>query len=70
MTFDFERESNRMFWIVKGHLIPKAWKAEDIVSMYNSYFKRMWGNHECCYREEGFDEAYAKRKEEDANIRD
>ena len=25
---------------------------------YNGYFKRMWGNHELCYHEEGFEEAY------------
>jgi hypothetical protein len=69
MNYDFEKECNRMFWIVKGHLIPRAWHPEDIVAMYNSYFERMWGNHEACYHEEGFEEAWAKRKEEDETLR-
>jgi len=67
--YDFEKECNRMFWIVKGHLIPRAWHPEEIVEMYDSYFKRMWGNHETCYHEEGFEEAWAKRKEEDETLR-
>ena len=25
---------------------------------YDGYFKRMWGNHEICYHEDGFEEAY------------
>ena len=25
---------------------------------YDSYFQRMWGNHELCYHEEGFEKAY------------
>ena len=26
--------------------------------VYDSYFKRMWGNHELVYHEDGFEEAY------------
>jgi len=40
------KEAHFMHWCVKGHLIPDQWSDADIVSMYDSYFKRIWGNHE------------------------
>jgi len=40
------KEANKMHYRVKGHLIPDGWSDSDIVSMYDSYFKRMWGNNE------------------------
>ncbi len=47
------KEANRLFWIIKGHLIPDSWSDSEIASISESYFRRIWGNHEACYREEG-----------------
>jgi len=48
-----------MHWCVKGHLIPDEWPDQDIVKMYDSYFKRIWGNHEIqVYSKESFEEAW------------
>lgn len=46
-----------MFWIVKGHLGASEATMRDC---YDGYFKRMWGNHETVYHEDGFEEAYKK----------
>ena len=43
-----------MFYIVKGHIVDK----KTMEDSYEGYFKRMWGNHEICYHEDGFEEAY------------
>jgi len=40
------KEAHFMHWCVKGHLIPDEWADEYIVVMYDSYFKRIWGNNE------------------------
>ena len=48
------RELHRIFWMVKGHIGDD----ETVLKSYNGYFKRLWGNHEVCYREEGFEEAF------------
>lgn len=61
MTGDELKEANRIFWIVKGHLIPAGWSDKEILSMQDSYVRRMWGNHEAVFREEGFEEAWNKR---------
>lgn len=53
LTVDW-KEANRMFFYVKGHLIPDEYTLEDVRSMYDSYFKRLWGNCEVadyCYDE-------------------
>jgi|14BtaG_2_1085337.scaffolds.fasta_scaffold21991_2 hypothetical protein len=51
LTIDW-KEANRMFFYVKGHLIPDEYTLEDVQRMYDSYFKRLWGNNEraeyCC----------------------
>ena len=52
------KEVARMFWIVKGHLTDER----TMRLSYNGYFKRMWGNHETVYHEEGFEEAWAEYK--------
>ena len=60
---DIERkEANRLFWIIKGHLIPEDWSDDDIASISDSYIKRVWGNHEACYREEGFEKAWNNKR--------
>lgn len=61
MTFRELKEANRLFWIVKGHLIPDSWTEQSIRSMERSYFERLWGNHEACYHEDGFEEAWARK---------
>lgn len=62
MTEADRKEANRYFWIVKGHLIPDSWHEKEIMSVYHSYFERIWGKHENCVHEDGFEEAYAKRQ--------
>ena len=61
MTTEQTKEANRYFWIIKGHLIPEGWSDIDIEEISSIYFKRIWGNHEACFREEGFEEAWTKR---------
>jgi len=61
MTLDEHKEANRLFWIIKGHLIPLHWDEKSIRSIYNSYFERVWINTESYYREDGFDEAWNNR---------
>lgn len=55
------KEANRYYWIVKGHLIPKSWKEQDIQSIYDGYFKRIWCNNENYVYEEGFEKAYTEQ---------
>lgn len=62
------KESNRYYWIVKGHLIPKEWKETEILAVYESYFVRLWGNHENSVNEDGFEEAWNKRFVEVAKL--
>lgn len=58
------KEANRFYWIVKGHLIPESWSDEDVERIYDSYMKRIWGNHEAVVHEEGFEKAYKFREAE------
>ena len=60
MTPEFRKEAYRRFWLVKGHLACHTWSEEDIISMDDSYFKRLWNNESGCLDiyEEGFEEAY------------
>jgi hypothetical protein len=51
------KEAHRLFWMVKGHLDSSE---QTVFQSAPGYFKRLWGNHEACYREEGFEEAYQK----------
>jgi hypothetical protein len=44
--------------MTKGHL---GTNDETIIACADGYFKRLWGNHEACYRLEGFEEDYNKR---------
>ncbi len=64
MTPYEHKEANRYYWIVKGHLIPDAWSEKDILSVYNGYFDRIWGNHENVVHEDGFEEAWTKKMSE------
>ena len=51
------KESYRYFWMIKGHLNASH---KTIMECSDGYFKRLWGNHEACYRESGFEEAWEK----------
>lgn len=55
------KEANRLYWIVKGQLIPESWSEKDVNAILNSYFKRVWGNHEAVVHEEGFEEVWNDR---------
>ena len=52
------KEACRLFYMTKGHL---GTNDETIIACADGYFKRLWGNHEACYRLDGFEEAYNKR---------
>ena len=59
MTPEDLKEANRLFYIVKGMLIPKDWDEKDIVSMVHSYTKRVWYNEET--NDTGFEELWETR---------
>jgi hypothetical protein len=59
--------ANQLFWMVKGHLVPDAWAETDIQQMEQSYFNRLWGNHEAGYHLEGFEQAWSKKYGEHSN---
>lgn len=62
------KEANRLYWMVKGKLIDKNWKDEDVEKTYNSYMVRMWGNNERAeYGLAGFEAAWKKREAEMLN---
>jgi hypothetical protein len=61
MTQEEFKWANRLFWIVKGHLIPDSWDEQTIIEMEKSYFKRLWGNHEAHFHEEGFEKAWEQK---------
>lgn len=67
MTEEQIKEANRYYWIIKGQLIPEAWSEDQIQAILNSYFKRIWGNHEAIVHEEGFEKAWQQRKDNDSN---
>ena len=56
------KEANRFYWIVKGSLIPQSWSDKDVEGIYDSYMKRIWGNHEACVHEHGFEAAWKARE--------
>tara|TARA_B100000780_G_scaffold263445_1_gene217341 strand:- start:568 stop:768 length:201 start_codon:yes stop_codon:yes gene_type:complete len=58
------KEVNRFMWIIKGQLVPDGYSERDYVEIHDSYFKRIWGNHEAPTHEDGFEEAYNKKYRE------
>jgi hypothetical protein len=64
MTYFQRKEANRYFWRVKGHLIPEGWSDDQVMAVYDSYFKRLWGNNESYQHEIGFEAAWAQRSAE------
>jgi len=62
---EVRKEANRLNWMVKGQLINKLESDEVVEYLYDTYFKRLWGNHERSqYAEEGFESAYKIREQE------
>tara|TARA_R110001606_G_scaffold388374_1_gene553639 strand:- start:6 stop:260 length:255 start_codon:yes stop_codon:yes gene_type:complete len=62
------KEANRVFFAVKGSLIPDEYTTDDIEAMYYSYVKRLWGNHEASNCDDRFEaEWYAKYEAPDAD---
>ena len=56
------KEANRLYWIVKGMLIPQTWDEKSIASILRSYTEREWHNHEATsVHEEGFAQAWKDR---------
>ena len=55
-------------WMCKGRLCPEDWEDDQVEWAYDAYFKRLWNNHEMCYREDGFEEAYQQRLDSIENI--
>lgn len=57
------KEANRLNWMIKGQLIDKSESDTTIEKLYDSYFKRLWGN---CERAEygmiGFEQAWKARE--------
>lgn len=53
------KEANRLFWIVKGTLIPEHFTEKNIKWVLDSYTRRVWHNEEV--NDEGFDEAWQKK---------
>ena len=65
MTYFQLKEANRLYWMVKGHLIPESWSEKDIAKTYDSYIQRLWGNCERAeYSTLGFEAAWAGRQAE------
>ena len=62
-TESIHKEASRFMWIVKGQLIPDGYSDQDILDMYDSYFVRLWGNHENPVHQDGFEEAYTEKYE-------
>jgi len=44
--------------MVKGHLDTSE---KTMLECYDGYIRRLWGNHEAVYHEDGFEEAYTKK---------
>ena len=60
------KEANRLFWLVKGHLIPISEPDHIVEGYYESYFKRLWNDESQCLSEyeHGFEQAWKAREAE------
>ena len=60
------KEANRLFWLVKGHLIPISEPDDVVEGYYDSYFKRLWNDESGCLGqyERGFEQAWKAREAE------
>ena len=59
------KEANRLNWLVKGKLIDISESDATVEQLYDSHFKRLWGNNERMeYGAVGFEAAYKAREAE------
>ncbi len=61
MTSTIHKEVNRFMGILKGHLVPDGYSEKDYLDTHESFLKRLWGNHENCVHEDGFEKAYTEK---------
>ena len=61
MTQEELKKVNEMFYAVKGHLFPIEYTVNEMRSVYESYFNRMWGNDEFYTHIENFEEVWDNR---------
>tara|TARA_B110000503_G_scaffold10836_1_gene14755 strand:+ start:5172 stop:5387 length:216 start_codon:yes stop_codon:yes gene_type:complete len=62
MTVEELKRINEVFYAVKGHLFPIGYSLHEMRVVYDSYFKRLWGNHEAMPNaKEDFEKAWANR---------
>ena len=61
MTQEELKKVNKMFYAVKGHLFPIEYTVNEMRSVYESYFNRMWGNDEFYTHIENFEEVWDNR---------
>jgi hypothetical protein len=62
MKKEENKEANRLYYAVKGQLIPDAWSQKDIDRMYHQYTKRIWGNSERLeYTEKPFEKMWKEK---------
>ena len=55
--------ANELHYAVKGHLINPNYSDEEIKKISDSYWKRLWGNHErLVYCSEHFEKAWRHRQ--------
>lgn len=58
------KEANKIYYAIKGQLIPDTWSQKDIDRMLKHYTKRLWGNNErLVYIEERFEKAWKQKYE-------
>jgi len=58
------KDACELCWICKGQIIPSMIYEDSVVSIYESYFDRIWrwDPNEVFHRREGFDEAWEQFK--------
>ena len=63
MTEQERKFANELHYAVKGHLINPNYSNEEVMAIYDSYFTRLWGNHErLVYCKEHFEQAWRHRQ--------
>lgn len=57
------KEANRIYYAIKGQLIPEGWSQKDIDRMTKAYTDRLWRNHErMVYTEDVFEKLWKTNK--------
>lgn len=59
MSEEDRKECFKIFFMVKGHIGCSSWSDEELLSMRDSYFKRLWYNEEAYIYAQGFEDAYS-----------